>query len=85
MNDAPPESGPATYHIMLRANGAADFRRAGSVRLETQPPRSSVVQVNCEGRALRGIVEAVFIPPGCEENCIGTLFLAEIAAPQAEK
>lgn len=85
MSDASPAIGPAIYHIMLRANGAADFRRAGSVRLETQAPRGSVIQVNCEGRALRGIVEAVFIPPGCEENCIGTLFLAEIAAVKAEK
>jgi hypothetical protein len=69
--------GPATYHIMLRASGAADFRRAGSVRLEAQPPRGSVIEVDCDGRKLRGFVEAIFIPPGCEENCIGTLFLAE--------
>jgi|KBSMisStaDraftv2_1062788.scaffolds.fasta_scaffold2886552_2 hypothetical protein len=77
MNDAPPAAAPATYHIMLRANGAADFRRAGSVRLEAQPPRGSVIEVDCEGRTLRGFVEAVFIPPGCEENCIGTVFLVE--------
>ena len=85
MNEAPRAIGPATYHIMLRANGAADFRRAGSVRLETQPPRGAVIEVNWEARALRGTVEAVFIPPGCEENCIGTLFLAEIGAAEAEK
>jgi hypothetical protein len=79
MNDIPPETGagPATYHIMLRASGAADFRRAGSVRLEAQPPRGAVIEVNCDGRKLRGFVEAIFIPPGCEENCIGTMFLAE--------
>ncbi|HXE30099.1 MAG TPA: hypothetical protein VN656_16385 [Stellaceae bacterium] len=79
MNDMPSEvgGGPATYHIMLRASGAADFRRAGSVRLEAQPPRGSVIEVDCDGRKLRGFVEAIFIPPGCEENCIGTLFLAE--------
>ena len=85
MNEAPPAIGPATYHIMLRAKGAADFHRAGAVPLETQPPRGSVIEVNCDGRAVRGIVEAVFISPGCEENCIGTLFLAEVAARQAEK
>ena len=83
MNDKAPEAAaepataPATYHIMLRARGAADFRRAGSVRLEMQPPRGSVIEVNCDGRKLRGSVEVVFIPPGCEENCIGTVFLAE--------
>ena len=83
MNDLPTSAGtpagtgPATYHIMLRASGAADFRRAGSVRLAAQPPRGSIIEVNCDGRKSRGLVEAVFIPPGCEENCIGTLFLAE--------
>jgi len=77
MNDAPPAAAPATYHIMLRANGAADFRRAGSVRLEAQAPRGSVIEVDCEGRTLRGFVEAVLIPPGCEDNCIGTVFLVE--------
>jgi hypothetical protein len=80
MNDTPPPAGaePATYHIMLRSRGAADFRRNGFVRLEIQPPRGSVIEVNCDGRKLRGLVEAIFIPPGCEENCIGTLFLAEM-------
>jgi hypothetical protein len=71
------EVGPATYHIMLRAQGAVDFRRAGSVRLETRPPRGTVIEIECDGRRLRGFVEAIFIPPGCEENCIGTVFLAE--------
>jgi hypothetical protein len=33
--------------------------------------------VDCDGRKLSGLVEAIFIPPGCEENCIGTVFLAE--------
>ncbi|HWE71989.1 MAG TPA: hypothetical protein VG328_02435 [Stellaceae bacterium] len=69
--------GPATYHIMLRVRDGVDFRRAGSVRLATQPPRGTVIEVECEGCWLRGIVEAIFIPPGCEENCIGTVFLAE--------
>jgi hypothetical protein len=79
VSDAAPEhaTAAATYHIMLRARGAADFRRAGSVRLEMQPPRGSIIEVTCDGRKLRGSVEAVFIPPGCEENCIGTVFLAE--------
>ena len=70
-------AGPATYHIMLRAKDAADFWRAGSVRLEAQPPQGAAIEVEYDGRKLRGVVEAIFIPPGCEENCIGTLFLAE--------
>jgi hypothetical protein len=83
MNDTPPAAesdpatGPVTYHIMLRADGAADFRRAGSIRLAAQPPRGSVIEVTSDGRTLRGFVAAVFIPPDCEENCIGTVFLVE--------
>lgn len=69
---------PITYHIMLRAVGDADFKRAGAVRLATQPPQGSVVEIEQGGRKLRATVEAVFIPPGCEENCIGTIFVAEI-------
>lgn len=83
MSDALPGAGrgsavgPATYHLMLRPRGATDFRRAGSVRLESQPPQGSIIEADYEGGKRRGIVEAVFIPPGCEENCIGTIFLAE--------
>jgi hypothetical protein len=69
--------GPATYHIMLRTKDAADFRRAGAIRLDSQPPQGTALDIEYDGRALRGLIEAVFIPPGCEENCIGTLFLAE--------
>jgi hypothetical protein len=76
-DDASGGVGPATYHIMLRTREAVDFRRAGSVRLATQPPRGTVIEVESDGRKLRGFVEAIFIPPGCEENCIGTVFLVE--------
>ncbi|HEX3970309.1 MAG TPA: hypothetical protein VHX19_03245 [Stellaceae bacterium] len=69
--------GPATYHIMLRVRDAVDFRRAGSLRFETQPPLGTVIEVECDGRKLRGSVEAILIPPGCEENCVGTVFLSE--------
>lgn len=68
---------PASYHVMLRAAGATDFHRAGVAQLDAAPRQGSVIELSCDGRALRGLVEAVFIPPGCEENCVGTIFLAE--------
>lgn len=68
---------PVTCHILLRAAGAADFKRAGSVRFDTLPAQGAVIEFLCNGQRLRGRVEAVMIPPGCEENCIGTVFLAE--------
>jgi hypothetical protein len=68
---------PASFQIMLRATGAADFKRAGAAQLAAVPARGSVIAIACDGRMLRGVVEAIFIPPGCEENCVGTVFLSE--------
>jgi hypothetical protein len=68
---------PSSYQIMLRAHGAADFKRAGQASLGAQPARGAVIEVECGGRKLRGVVDALFIPPGCEENCVGTIFLSE--------
>jgi hypothetical protein len=79
MSDATPEAPiPASFLIMLRAAGAADFKRAGPARLAAAPVRGSVIEIACDdGRMLRGVVDAIFTPPGCEENCIGTVFLSE--------
>lgn len=74
---ASPTSAPSSYQIMLRTHGTADFKRVGAARLAAQPARGAVIDVECAGRQLRGVVDAVFIPPGCEENCVGTIFLSE--------
>jgi hypothetical protein len=66
-----------TFNIMLRAPGGIDFKRAGAAVLATVPVQGGVLDVMLDGRAIRGIVDALFIPPGCEENCIGTVFLSE--------
>jgi hypothetical protein len=76
MSDADPPL-PASYQIMLRAHGAADFKRIGAARLAAQPVRGTVIEVECDGGKRRGVVDAIFIPPGCEENCVGTVFLSE--------
>jgi hypothetical protein len=68
---------PAAFHILLCAGGATDFRRAGTAVLDTMPVRGAMIEVHCDGRELRGLIEAVIIPPGCEENCVGTVFLSE--------
>jgi hypothetical protein len=73
MSDAPTTS----YQIMWRASSAADFKRAGPALIPTQPVRGAMIEVECSGQLLRGVVDAIFIPPGCEENCVGTVFLSE--------
>ena len=75
MSEAP--AIPASYQILFRAAGDADFKRAGAARLGAQPRRGTMIEVDCGGRKLRGVVDAIFIPPGCEENCVGTVFLSE--------
>jgi hypothetical protein len=68
---------PASYQILVRTSGAADFQRVGPARLAALPVRGAVIEVDCDGRKLRGVIDAIFIPPGCEENCVGTVFLSE--------
>jgi hypothetical protein len=66
-----------TYAVMLRRKGAAGFVPAGHVTVEAAPIRGAAFDFAHEGMAVRGTVEQLFIPPGCDENCIGTLFVAE--------
>jgi hypothetical protein len=68
---------PLTFTIMLRTSDAIDFKSAGTAILATMPQQGGVLDVIIDGRTRRGIVDALFIPPGCEENCIGTVFLSE--------
>jgi hypothetical protein len=68
---------PLIYSIMLKSLGAADYKPAGQSQLGTEPVRGAIIEFRREGRAVGGIVDAVFIPPGCEENCIGTVFVSE--------
>jgi hypothetical protein len=78
MTEVPVPPLPASFHVLLRAAGAGDFKRAGTVRLETVPTQGSAIAIECEGRRLRGVVTTVIIPPGCDEHCVGTVFLEEI-------
>jgi hypothetical protein len=68
---------PLTFTIMLRTRDAVDFKHAGVAILAAMPQQGGTLDVTIEGRAIRGIVDALFVPPGCEENCVGTVFLSE--------
>jgi hypothetical protein len=68
---------PLTYTIMLRSRGGADYKPAGHAQLEAAPLRGTFIAFERDGLTIRGTVDAVFIPPGCEENCIGTVFVSE--------
>ncbi len=66
-----------TFAVMLRANGTARYVAAGHVPLTAAPACGQVIEFAHGGRPVRGTVDALVIPPGCEENCIGTVFVSE--------
>jgi hypothetical protein len=67
----------AVFSIMLKPRGAADYRPGGNTLLVTTPTRGADIAFDRQGGTVRGIVDAVFIPPGREENCISTVFVTE--------
>ena len=52
-------------------------RRQVTCRQAAAPARGQAIEFAYGGRSVRGTVDALFIPPGCEENCIGTVFVSE--------
>ena len=68
---------PVIYAIMLRSPGASDYRPVGHLPLAMAPARGKLIEFERDGRAVCGTVDEIFIPPGCEENCIGTVFVSE--------
>jgi hypothetical protein len=66
-----------SFAIMLKPHGAVDYRPVGTTPLEPAPQRDASIAFDCDGRRVHGTVDAVFIPPGCEENCVGTVFVSE--------
>ncbi|HUK60377.1 MAG TPA: hypothetical protein VLV50_14200 [Stellaceae bacterium] len=66
-----------TFAVMLRPVGRADYVAAGHIALAATPARGASLSFTWDGRTVSGTVDALVIPPGCEENCIGTAFVTE--------
>ncbi len=60
------------------AKSTGHYIKAGQHLIEHAPIPASEIDVALGGRHIRGIVDQVYIPPGCDEHCIGTLFIREI-------
>jgi hypothetical protein len=67
---------------MLRQGGAAGYVAAGHATLPPPAP-GRVVEIRWRGETRTLRIDQVFIPPGCEENCIGTVFASELSADKA--
>jgi hypothetical protein len=65
------------FAVMFRAKGTPGYVTAGHVALAAAPQRGAAIEFARDGRTVQGTVDALFIPPGCEENCIGTVFVSE--------
>lgn len=68
---------PIAFTVMLRPKGTAGYAVAGRCVLATMPSRGQLISASHEGRLIRGTIDELFIPPGCEEHCIGTVFVSE--------
>ena len=68
---------PTTFAVMLRAKDRVDYVTAGHISRAAAPSRGETIEFAWRRRSVRGIVDALVIPPGCEENCIGTVFVSE--------
>jgi hypothetical protein len=62
------------FNVMLKPPGAQSYVAAGRIELADAPADGAAIALDYEGRAIRGTVDRLFIPPGCDEHCIGTIF-----------
>jgi hypothetical protein len=57
--------------------GSSHYVKAGQQEMSGIPNRETAIDVALDGRAVHGTIDQVYTPPGCDEHCIGTLFIRE--------
>lgn len=68
---------PITYNILAMAKGTASYAKAGQKTLATAPQATTAIEFEFGDKTIRGVIAQVYTPPGCDEHCIGTLFVRE--------
>ena len=68
---------PITYNILVMAKGSAHYAKVGQKTLGAAPRASASIELEVGGKTVRGIIAQIYTPPGCDEHCIGTLFVRE--------
>jgi hypothetical protein len=66
-----------TYNLLVMAKGSGHYVKAGQQVMHRVPARETEIDVALDGRAIHGFIDQVYTPPGCDEHCIGTLFIRE--------
>lgn len=67
-----------TYNILVLRKGNVHYVKAGHKTLLEAPSRAATIALDLGGAAIRGVIDQVYTPPGCDEHCIGTLFVREL-------
>lgn len=66
---------PTTYNLHFKAEKSGYYVKAGQQVLADKPQRGMEIDIEVEGRKLRAVIDHIYVPPGCDEHCIGSLFL----------
>ena len=66
-----------TYNILIMTRGSAHYAKAGQKTLAAPLQAAAAIELDFAGRRIRGVVAQVYTPPGCDEHCLGTLFVRE--------
>lgn len=68
---------PVTYNILVMAKSTAHYVKAGQKTLAAAPHATAAIALELGDKTIRGVIAQVYTPPGCDEHCIGTLFVRE--------
>lgn len=66
------------FNLLVRTKASAHYQKAGQRRLDTAPIEGATLTLACDGQSIAGVIEQIYVPPGCDEHCIGTIFLREV-------
>jgi hypothetical protein len=66
-----------TYNILVMPKGSLHYVTAGRKTMPEAANPNTEIDVVLAGRAIRGVIAQIYTPPGCDEHCIGTLFVRE--------
>lgn len=64
-----------TYNLLFKTEKSGYFVKAGQQVIADKPQRGMEIDIEVEGRKVRAVIEHIYVPPGCDEHCIGNLFV----------
>jgi len=66
-----------TYNLLVMAKSIGHYAKAGQIEMQDAPSAATEIDVVFDRRLIHGTIDQVYTPPGCDEHCIGTLFIRE--------